>query len=168
MSTCCSSPGTSHLLGWVIVCHCKWTEVSYWNHQLHKYMSAAPSHGVWVFLQHISWQLWDSEVFFWVSWMFCCHSNCSLGRCRWSAGFAMCLSSVIPKLIQTYWNLMLHALFQSVWLPCLSCVGKTVQLLAEESEFKHKIRTVSSLLEKYTSLHWCVEGPFGPKFSCSE
>lgn len=63
MSTCCSSPGTSHLLGWVLLCHCKWTEVSYWNHQLHKYVSGAPSHGVWVFLQHISWQLWDPEVF---------------------------------------------------------------------------------------------------------
>lgn len=49
MSTCCSSPGTSHLLVWVLLCHCKWTEVSYWNHQLHKYVSGAPSHGVWVF-----------------------------------------------------------------------------------------------------------------------
>lgn len=65
----------------------------------------------------------------------------------------MCLSTIIPKLSQTYWNLMSYVLFQSEFdsLAYHVLVGKTVQPLSEESEFEHKIRTVSTLLE-YASL----------------
>lgn len=65
---------------------------------------------------------------------------------------------------------IIGAISVSDWLPCLTCVEMAVQLLTANWGVWiqiYKIRTVSSPLEKRTSLHWSVEGPFGSEFSYS-